>query len=206
MGQTWSLENVINIGKECPYTFYLPSGTVLSMLKVGDAVKLMFNCEVENDKGWSAERMWVQITERERNSFKGFLDNEPYYIPDIKAGDIVEFSIENIMQTDLDDPEPSEVGVYTERCFVTGSILNDKNLVHQLYREEPDDKQREREYSGWTLLSGLESEDYLNDSNNWYYVSLGSILNIDDRFKCLLNSEYETEYVWDENSSSYKKI
>lgn len=206
MTQTWKLENVALIAKESPYTFYLPSEEVIKQLKIGDVVKLMFNCEVENDQGWSAERMWVEITSREGGQFQGFLDNDPYYIPDIKAGDELSFNPHHIMQTSLEDPIPNEVDKFLPRCFVTNSVLIDKNPVIQLFREEPDEEDKERNYSGWNLFSGKEDDDYLENRDNWNFVSLGAILNIDDRFKHLLESEFGSEYVWSEAESGYVKI
>ena len=39
---SWYLDNVYEINKEAPYTFYLPSSEVLEKLKIGDLVKLIF--------------------------------------------------------------------------------------------------------------------------------------------------------------------
>ncbi|GIU12383.1 MULTISPECIES: DUF2185 domain-containing protein [unclassified Shewanella] len=206
MTQTWNLENVSQIAKESPYTFYLPSNEVIKQLEIGDVVKLMFNCDVENDQGWSAERMWVEITSREGDQFQGFLDNDPYYIPDIKAGDELSFNSHHIMQTSLEDPIPNEVDKFLPRCFVTNSVLIDKNPVIQLFREEPDEEYKEKNYSGWNLFSGKEDDDYLNNGDNWNFVSLGAILNIDDKFKYLLDSEFGSEFVWSEAENEYVKI
>lgn len=124
MIKTWNLEDVTEIKKEAPYTFYLPSKFVTDNLKPGNIVKLMFMCDVENDKGWSAERMWVIITDRNEDSFTGTLDNNPYYIPDLKYKDVIEFEVKHIMQTDLSDPEPDIVDKYLPRCYVTSEVLN----------------------------------------------------------------------------------
>lgn len=39
---SWYLDNVYELNKEAPYTFYLPSSEVLAKLRVGDLVKLIF--------------------------------------------------------------------------------------------------------------------------------------------------------------------
>lgn len=206
MSPTWTLEDVTEIAKEAPYTFYLPSNTVISQLKVGSVVKLMFSCDVENENGWSAERMWVEVKERDGDDFKGILDNDPYYIPDLKAGDLIEFKRFHILQTDIDETEPDIVEKYLPRCFVTDMVLNDKKPVRHLFREKPSEEEKDDNYSGWTISSGLEDDEYMDDSKNWNYVSLGAVLNIDDRFKALLNSEYNTGYAWNEDKRKYEKI
>ncbi len=204
MGKTWELEDVSDRAIDARYTFYLPSREVIDLLSVGDIVKLVFLCDVENDKGWSAERMWVQITAIRDSEFEGFLDNDPYYIPDIKAGDTVVFQPNHIIQTSIDDPVPSIVDDYSSRCFVSGSVLYGDKQVTRLYREEPDEKAES--YSGWMLFSVDDSEEFLSDSKNWHYVSLGAVLNKGDEFVELLESDYETGYVWDDSKNEYRKL
>lgn len=165
----------------------------------------MFMCDVENDKGWSAERMWVIITDRNEDTFTGTLDNNPYYIPDLKYEDVIEFEVKHIMQTDLSDPEPDIVEKYLPRCFVTSEVFKDLKSVGHLFRELP--KETDENYSGWNLFSGEESDEYLNNSDNWHYVSLGAVLNKCDRFIDLLDlNDYENEYVWDSKTQSYRKL
>lgn len=204
MTRTWKLEDVSDRAFDAKYTYYLPSEQALNLLSVGDAVKIVFLCDVENDKGWSAERMWVQITRIEGGNFEGYLDNDPYYIPDIKAGDSVEFERKHIIQISIDDPIPNAVDQYTSRCYVTNSILIDGKKVTRLFREEPEGD--EENYSGWTFFSEDDSEEYLNSSENWSYVSIGAVLNRDDDFIDLLNSEFDSEYVWDESDGLYQKV
>ena len=205
MSKTWSLEDVTAIGKGAPYTFYLPSSSVIKQLKEGNIVKLMFNCGVENEHGWTAERMWVIITEINNGCYKGTLDNDPKYIPDIKYQDLVEFQAKHIMQTDIEETEEDIVGKYLPRCYVTSQVLKDGLPVGQLYREHPSEE--EENYSGWTLFSGLETEEYLNNGENWNYVSLGAVLNKCDRFISVLDIEdYEHEFSWDSSISAYIKI
>lgn len=204
MTKTWQLEDVSSRAKDARYTFYLPSKTALKMLKPGDEVKLIFLCDIENDKGWSAERMWVQITKIGLFSFEGFLDNEPYYIPDLKAGELIKFKTKHIIQMSIDDPVPNMVDKYFSRCYVTSSVLDNKKKVTRLYREKPE--KDEENYSGWTLYSLEDSEEYLNDSSNWNYVSLGAVLNKDDRFISLLESEYDSDFFWNEDKKLFETV
>ena len=204
MNKTWRLEDVSERAVDARYTFYLLSKTAIKLLKPGDAVKVVFLCDVENDKDWSAERMWVQITKCGLMGFEGYLDNDPYYIPDIKAGDKVKFKSKHIIQMSIDDPESNTVDDYILKCYVTGSILKDCRKVTRLLREKPTED--ENDYSGWTLFSSDDSEEYLNISTNWNYLSLGTVLNEDDRFISLLNSDYDTDYFWDESDGNFKEI
>jgi hypothetical protein len=204
MSKTWKIEDVSDRAIDAKYTYYLPSKKALKLLAPGDAVKIVFLCDVENDKGWNAERMWVQITKRGLFGFEGFLDNDPYYIPDIKAGDTVRFKSKHIIQISIDDPVPNSIDKYLPRCFVSDSVLNGEKKVTRLFREEPEEDQEN--YSGWTLFSTDDEKEYLNKSDNWHYVSLGAVLNRGDQFKELLESPYDTEYVWDESNRNYNKI
>jgi len=204
MSNTWKLEDVSNRAIDARYTYYLPSKAAIKLLSAGDAVKIVFLCDVENDKDWTAERMWVQITKRGLLGFEGYLDNDPYYIPDIKSGDKINFKSKHIIQMSIEDPQPNIIDKYIPRCYVSDSILHGKKLVTRLFREKP--KKDEDNYSGWTLYSDDDEEEYLNKSSNWHYVSLGAVLNKCDQFINLLESEYNTEYVWDDRSRTYNKI
>jgi hypothetical protein len=205
MATTWKLEDVSGRAIEAPYTFYLPSAELIAQLQIGDLAKLIFQCEIENDKGWNAERMWVEIISRDGDEFVGRLDNNPYYIPDLQWNDEISFSSCHIIQSQRDDPVPSLADQYTERCFVTGAVLNDQRPVHALYREEVDAEGIERRFSGWTLMAGDETEEYCDDSENWYFVSLGAVLNIDDGFRALLDLPFtrEMEYVWNVQTKQF---
>jgi len=198
MSKTWKLEDVSDRAVEAPYTFCPPSAELIAQFQVGDLVKLIFQCDIENDKGWSAERMWVEIISRDGDEFMGRLDNNPYYIPDLQWNDEIPFSSCHIIQSQRYDPVPSLAGQYTERCFVTSAVLNDQRPVHVLYREEVDAEGIERRFSGWTLMAGDETDDYCDDLGNWHFVSLGAVLNIDDRFRSLIDLPFtrEIEYVW----------
>jgi len=135
--KTWNLANAEERASEAPYTFYIPPKSTINKLEKGNFVKLIFDCDVENDKGWAAERMWVLITDVNNGSFKGTLDNDPDYIYDIKCGDEVAFEFYHIIQTDIEDDEPNIIDEYSARCYVSSSVLYEGNQVGTLYREQP---------------------------------------------------------------------
>jgi hypothetical protein len=61
-------------------------------------VKLIFRFESADPKAPGSERMWVLVKEiLPNNSFRGQLDNDPYHIEDLKAGDSIDFEACNII-------------------------------------------------------------------------------------------------------------
>jgi hypothetical protein len=147
-------------------------------------VKLIFRFESDDPQAPSAERMWVIVDEcLAEGHFRGRLDNEPRHIQDLRHLDEVVFSACHIINTQLDDDD-NLVERYIPRCFVTARVLNDGQPVGYLYREPPDDE----EDSGWRIMAGDESDDYMDDSKNLACVSLGAVLSRDDAFRDLLDA------------------
>ena len=195
--RSWHLEDAHKIADEYPYTFYKPSSEVISQLKVGNEVKLIFEFESDDPEAPRAERMWVEITSIADDGFTGTLDNEPAYIQDIKYQDPVEFQACHIADTDLDDPVPSIADKYIKRCFVTNNILYDGEPVGYFYREDPDYD----DDSGWRISTGTETDEYMDDSNNISYVSLGAVLREDDSCVDLLDRESGIAFIKDDNGN-----
>ena len=73
--------------RENPDTFELPSKKRINSINVGDFVKLIFD-----DK----ERMWVKITLRIKDKWKGTLANNAVTM-DLVYGDIINFHTKNII-------------------------------------------------------------------------------------------------------------
>ena len=156
---------------------------MLARLQPGDLVKLAF--EFAHEAGHtSGERMWVEILSRSGDSFVGRLDNEPQACPDLKLDDRLEFAANHVISTELDDPKADAMDRFFQRCFVTAAVIREGRPVGRLYREDPDAS----DDSGWRLLTGDESDDYLNDSGNVLYIAIGAVLNRDDSFVSLLDS------------------
>jgi hypothetical protein len=68
----YTLVDGIERNESHPKTFWIPSEDDKKSLVVGDMVKLGFL-----DKKGNGERMWVLITEINKNFFKGTLANQP---------------------------------------------------------------------------------------------------------------------------------
>jgi hypothetical protein len=173
--QSWQLEDAAVIAAANPYTFYKPSSEAISLLRPGNLVKLIFAFQSDDPKVPRAERMWVQIERVERGLFAGKLDNDPRYIQDLKCGDDVEFEARHVIQTDIDDPVPDPTKPYWPRCFVSHRVINDGVRVGYLYREVTDAEND----SGWRVMAGDESDEYIDNSDNLSFVSLGAVLRVD---------------------------
>ncbi len=192
--QSWWLEDAQQIADEFPYTFYKPSPQVVSGLQPGNQVKLIFAFESDDPEAPRAERMWVEITERLGNRFRGYLDNDPACITDLRHRDELEFEACHIIDTDLDDPVASITEKYIKRCFVTHNILYGGRLTGYLYREAPD----RDDDSGWRFTAGDETDEYMEDADNLFYVSLGAVLSQDDSFIDLLDRKPGVAFIRDE--------
>lgn len=195
--KSWKLEDAQKLADEFPYTFHKPSKEVVSQLKAKNQAKLIFEFESDDPDAPRAERMWVEITEVKNGIFSGYLDNEPAYIKDLKHKDPVEFRECHIIDTDLDDPVPSITDKYIKRCFVTNNILYEGRPVGYLYREEPDYD----DDSGWRFTAGDETDEYMEDSDNSSYVSLGAVLREDDSCLALLDREAGVAFAKDDKGN-----
>jgi len=80
---------------------------------------------------------------------------------------------------------PSESPVeFTRYAIVSARILRDGAAVCWLYREAPDDA----DDSGWRLLAGDESEEYLDDPRNARRVPLREVERLDEGLDGLLRA------------------
>lgn len=198
---SWKLTDSEQLAKKHKYTFYKPSREITKNLKVGNIAKLTFEFDSSNSEHPSAERMWVEITEINGEKFKGKLDNHPFYLHELYAGDEIVFEHKHIIDHDLELSEPNLVDKYYDRCFVTNKIMYENAPINYIYREEPMKKDEERDYvdTGWRILSGDESDEYMDDSENISLVSLGAVLSRDDSFIELLESEIGTSFERNKN-------
>ena len=189
--KSWRLDDAQQLANDYPYTFHKPSPAVIAMLAQGNRVKLIFTFSSDDPAAPAAERMWVEIDSIKGDQFTGFLDNEPYYVHDLKHRDLIVFSAQHITDTDIEDPVPSITEKYIKRCYVSNRVLYGGEKVGYLHRESPDQEND----SGWRFRVGDESEDYLSDAKNLSYVSIGAVLREDDSFVGLLDHEANAAFV-----------
>ena len=180
----WSLIDTTEYASQYKYTFYLPSAEVMQKIAVGENVKLMFGFESNIPCAFSAERMWVRVDSIDgHGGYTGQLNNVPAFIDDLSPGDPISFRDIHIINTDHDD-DGNIVDQYLSRCFVSNRILKDGLEIGSLCRDEPEND----EDSGWWITAGDESEEYLDSPESMAYVSLGTVLNLDDSIIHLLDS------------------
>ncbi|MEL7122813.1 MAG: DUF2185 domain-containing protein [Bacteroidota bacterium] len=198
---SWRLEDAEPIAKENKYTFYKPSLAITSQLQKGNLVKLTFVFDSDNDEHPRGERMWVKVTEVSTDHFKGELDNHPFYLHELYAGDTIQFEHKHIIDHDLDIHEPNLVDQYINRCFVTSKVLYEYKEVNYLYIDESIEIDEDKHYedSGWRIFVGDETDEYVNDPENIHFVSLGAVLKRDDSFIHLLEAPIGATYERDEN-------
>ena len=182
------------------HTFWKPSDQLVALLNPGDHVKLIFELTAPGDGEPSGERMWVLITERNQNDFVGRLDNEPRYIRDLPLGSMISFTAAHIIDSSVKDPIPDPTLKWQSRCFASNRILKDSAKIGFFYREEADEPRD----SGWRFLCGDETGEYMDDTRNAQYVSLGAVLHCDDRIVDLLDQPAPIAYEWDDRTQQFK--
>ncbi len=199
---SWYLEDASATAHAHPYTFYKPSAEIIGKIKIGEMVKLIFCFESDDPKAPRAERMWVLVDGMDGyGGFTGKLDNEPCYIQDLQAGNAVVFRDIHIIDTEHGEPG-NVVEKYTARCFVTHRVLLDGAKVGYLYREAPEYEND----SGWRLMAGDESTEYMDDAANIAYVSLGAVLDKDDSFVDLLGEEVDAQFEHDDGTGAFVRL
>jgi hypothetical protein len=188
---SWFLEDASARAAANPYTFYKPAAAELAKVRPGEVVKLIFGFRSDDPAAPGAERMWVRVdTIDGAGGFTGRLDNTPRWIADLAPDAPIAFRDIHVIATEHDPPD-NVVEKYLPRCFVSARVLADGRPVGYLYREEPD----RDDDSGWRLLAGDESQDYLDDPANLSYVSLGAVLNRDDAYVHLLDRPEGSAFV-----------
>jgi len=200
--KSWWLSDAQELADEFPYTFHKPSPEAIALLQVGDGVKLIFRFESNDPEAPNAERMWVEITGTSESEFEGTLDNDPLHITDISSGDPIHFDARHIIQVSIVDPVAAKTDQFLPRCFVTSKVLYDGVKIGYLYRETPDNE----EDSGWRILAGDETDDYMNDADNLHFVSLGAVLREDDRILALLKAPAGSSFEWHEAQQAFVAI
>ncbi|PVE70293.1 immunity protein Imm33 domain-containing protein [Priestia megaterium] len=175
----WQLDNVYERNKESPYTFYKPSKAVTDKLKAGDLVKLVFFSDSDT-AGYKGERMWVEITDRNKENFVGKLDNEPYHLKGLKLGQILHFGTEHICDTEYEDDEVAKMDYYFNTLVTVSNDVLERNEFNFLLKDKPND-------SGWVIFSGYEEDEFTSNPNNFQIVALGVALNVDDSILAFIN-------------------
>lgn len=100
------------MNREHPDTFWIPDRVVRDSLAPGQAVKLVFEIETENEDGHNelvGERMWVLVASRVLDQYLGILLNEPACVDPssdfyLVRGTEIPFGPEHVIA--VDNPPP----------------------------------------------------------------------------------------------------
>jgi hypothetical protein len=196
---SWKLENADEVVAAHKYTFFKSPRETIALVRPGELVKLIFTFDSEDPEAPRAERMWVIVDKIDAGGrFIGRLDNEPDWIKDLKLGDEVAFDARHIINTEHDSDD-NIVERYIKRCYVTQRILKDGAKVGHLYREEPDNEKD----SGWRFTANDETDEYMDDSKNVAFVSVGLVLSKDDSFIDLLDAPAGASFVRDPETQAF---
>jgi len=183
---TWSLDSVVARHKEAPYTFYVPSEYVLNKIEIGELVKLIFLCG-EEDTEYRGERMWVEIIHRSGDELIGTLRNEPVSIKDLVFGQEIHFKIEHICDTMHHDPSAVNWDYYFEKKVVVTNDVLERNEFNFMVRDFPNESSESD--TGWSFFTGYEEENDPDDIDNYQFISIGKVLNIDDSILSFIDRE-----------------
>lgn len=202
-----TLSHAPSLRAEAPYTFFVPLPEELSALEVGDLVKLIFEYDPPGEK-WAAERMWVEITQKDGSHFVGRLDNEPEE-EFVALNDRVEFSSDNVITIDWADtdrePAVQRPREYWSRCLVDDCVLDGSEPVDYLYREAPEEDVEND--SGWRIRGRQgDTSDEAMDAREVSFVAIGAVLNKDDSWLELIDAPIGSSYRRDFESGTYGQV
>ncbi|BFH15310.1 hypothetical protein J6TS7_58830 [Paenibacillus dendritiformis] len=198
---TWCLDSAVERNKKAPYTFYIPSPAVIEMLQKGDKVKLIF-VSTEQEDEYTCERMWVEIAKLEGEYFIGELLNHPVKLTNLELGQTVSFSKEHISDTEYRDPEEHKWDYYFDSKIIVSNDVLEREEFNFLLRDYP----RDDEDTGWTVFSGYEDDEYVNDPDNLQVISIGAILNMDDSVLAFIQDEPQCAYDRHQETGKFVKI
>jgi len=85
-------------------------------------------------------------------------------------------------------------------CMATDKITVNGELIDFMYREQPDFDSD----SGWRFLSGTESQDYVDNAENWAIYDTNTIANYDKAIIPYLELPIGTELERIKGSDKFK--
>jgi hypothetical protein len=87
----------------------------------------------------------------------------------------VELAMRILRSADGTPPTLSDPSVFSQTCFVTKMVLEDRERVGYMYREQADNPGD----SGWRFFSGRESQDYVDDPANTKLCAVATVSQLD---------------------------
>ncbi len=87
-------------------------------------------------------------------------------------------------------------------CIATDKITVEGFPVRFMYREKPDSE----DDSGWRFMSGFESEEYMDDSNNYSLYDVNTIANYDQSIIPLLDSKIGSVFEKESGNEKFNSV
>lgn len=208
---SWSVEDPRPIRKDAPYTFFLPTAEEIMALRPGDLVKLTIRGSPPG-REYGAERMWVILDSLGPEEWTGRLDNHPFDMPQLRAGErirfqpfhVIDFQYEEAPDRDISTTPP--LRQYWERCLVDRCVVDDGVPVYYLYREEPDMEREDDHHpdSGWRIRGDYRdlTADEI-DAREIEYIAVGKVLNADDSWLPLIDAPVGSAFIRDFDRNEY---
>lgn len=179
---------------EDPRHFPIPSEEDIRRIRIGDDIKLIFALSEPTEDGCRAERMWVRVLSMDGSHFVGELENEPYFITTIRAGDMVTFCDRNIASIN------EAPGIAFQKLALISRRAYDNREINWIVR---DDELCDEDDSGWQLLYGDEDDAYLeNYAETALLISLEQALQIEPLLEKPF-SEKGHSYEYQEEANSF---
>jgi len=200
------------IAASARYTYEMPFAEEIEALEPEDGVKAIFR-ETAGGREFDAERMWVTIERIEDGFVVGKLDNDPFDMPSMKAGDPVRLPLTHVIAVTFKAgkawPDTPYRRTYWERCLVDACVVEGRSYADYIYREVPEMAEDGDKYpdSGWRIRGSEEmiEEDKRLDKGP-LYIAVGKVLNADDRWLHLIDEGVGTAFQWDAARSDYVKL
>lgn len=196
MYSTFEFEDAIQMNKQEPRHFQIPSEQEIENLIPGDLVKIIFIFKFETEEGCRAERMWVEISQTNGVSFKGILTNKPYYIDEVNVGSEIIFEKRHIASIYCKQPSRIDEEKF---AIITVRAIENKEVNWCVWDEPMNDQD-----SGWQLFYGDEDEEYLEDSSNAKLFSLSRIMAFEPLLEEVFRSKWDAAEYNKKNNSFIK--
>jgi len=185
------LQDVEASHREAPRTFSIPRSDQRSGLKPGDVVKLIFEADRPSERGFTAERMWVQVLEAGSSGYVGALDNQPSFLSNLQPGDRVPFGPQHVAAL---QSSPSGLELPLQQFAMVSRGIAEAGAWPVEAQRHPADT---AESSGWVVrCTGPEASDVIR-------ILVGDLIKQFRVLDSVLDEPVGTTWVWDADRAEY---
>jgi hypothetical protein len=153
-------------------------------------VKLVFEADGPSDRGFTAERMWVEVREVHPHGYLGALDNVPSFLAELQPGDLIAFGAEHVIAL-----EQSPTGLplpYGQYALVSKDIIESDAWPTAAYRETP----AAADSSGWVLTASTSKEPLVP-------ILVDDLVTQFRILDSILDEPVGTQWVWNPDTVEY---